>query len=205
MEKDWSGIAGYFDRRQEYIAGEETIYVIDRELAKLNKLGKVLELGCGNGKYTRQIINAAEHITATDLSGDMLTVAAEKLKDFKNLTLEPADCYKLEYTDETFDSVFMANLIHVVLKPELALKEARRVLRKNGKLIILSFTTDGMTPENIETMKKRYLKVFGAFPEKKSPMLLNDLVKLVKDSGFQVTEAGLVGADTKAMFLAADK
>ena len=205
IEKDWSGIAKDFNNLQDYIVGEESNFIITRKLAELRNIGRVLELGCGNGKYTRQIIHAADSITATDFSNDMLVSATDKLKDLTNLTIEQADCYKLEYADESFDTVFMANLIHVVLNPELALEEARRVLEKNGKLVILSFTTDGMAPEDIETMKERYLEVFGAFPDKKSPMLLSDLVKLVEAGGFQITIAELIGANTKAMFLMAGK
>lgn len=204
-EKDWSGMAKDFDKLQDYIVGEGTNYIIAKELAKLHKLKNVLELGCGNGKYTRQIINAVDHITATDFSEKMVIAATDKLKDLKNLTIEQADCYNLDYADESFDTVFMANLIHVVLEPELALNEARRVLKKNGRLIMVSFTSDGMSFEDLEIMKKRYIEVFGTFPEKKAPMLLKDLVKIVEKNNFQIGKADLVGNKTKAMYLIASK
>jgi ubiquinone/menaquinone biosynthesis C-methylase UbiE len=204
-EKNWSGMAKDFDKLQDYIVGKETNFIIAKELAKLHKLKKVLELGCGNGKYTRQIIHAVDHITATDFSEDMVVAATEKLKDLKSLTIEQADCYNLEYADESFDTVFMANLIHVVLKPELALSEARRVLKKNGRLIIVSFTSDGMSLENLEIMKERYLEVFGKFPEKNAPMKLNDLIKMVGENNFQIDKAELLSDKTKAMYLIANK
>jgi ubiquinone/menaquinone biosynthesis C-methylase UbiE len=204
-EKNWSGVANDFDKLQNYIVGKETNFVIAKELAKLHILGNVLELGCGNGKYTRQIIHSVDHITATDFSEDMVIAATEKLKDLTNLTIEQADCYNLEYADESFDTVFMANLIHVVLKPELALSEARRVLKKNGHLIIVSFTSDGMSLEDLEIMKKRYLEVFGKFPEKNAPMLLKNLIKLVEQNNFQTDKAELIGNNTRAMYLIANK
>jgi ubiquinone/menaquinone biosynthesis C-methylase UbiE len=205
LEKDWSGIVNDFDRRQDYIVGPETNFIIAKELAKLYNLGNILELGCGNGKYTRQIIHAADYITATDLSEDMVMVTKQRLADLNNLTIEQADCYKLNYADESFDTVFMANLIHVVLKPEVALAEVERVLKKNGRLVIVSFTSDGMSIKNIEIMKKRYQEVFGAFPAHKRPMFLSDLAKLVEENDFLISKAELIGNDTKAMFLTAIK
>ena len=202
-EKDWSKMAKNFDELQDYIVGEETSFIISKELAKLHRLGNVLELGCGNGKYTRQIIHASKNITATDFAPEMVDAAKEKLEDLENLHIEKADCYKLKYEDNSFDTVFMANLIHVVLEPEEALAEAKRVLKKDGKLILLSFTPDGMTLENIENMKRKYLEVFGSFPDKKVPMMLKDLVSMVEAKEMAVNKAELIGSDTKAMFVIA--
>ncbi|PIE45812.1 MAG: hypothetical protein CSA45_01535 [Gammaproteobacteria bacterium] len=44
--------------------------------------------------------------------------------------------------------MFMANVIHVVEYPDKALREAQRVLKMDGRLIIVSFTMDGMNVIN---------------------------------------------------------
>lgn len=204
-EKNWSGVANDFDARQNYIVGQGSIKIIEKELAKLDKLKDLLELGCGNGKYTCLLAKAADNIIATDLSEEMLGVAKAKLKDFTNVIVEQADCYKTRYDDEKFDTVFMANLIHVIMEPEKSILEARRILKSSGRLIILSYTTDGMTAENIDIMKRRYLEVFGSFPSQKTPMELLDLIKLVEENNFAVESSLLIGDKTKAMYLIARK
>jgi ubiquinone/menaquinone biosynthesis C-methylase UbiE len=204
-EKNWSGLASDFDKRQDYIVGQGSIQIIEKELGQLEKLGDLLELGCGNGQYTRLISPAANSIIATDVSEDMAKAAAVKLEDCSNVTIETADCYKTRFPNEAFDTVFMANLIHVVMKPETALAEAWRILKDAGRLVILSFTSDGMTAENIGIMKERYLEVFGDFPPKAAPMMLNDLSKLVKENKFRIQSASLIGDKTKAMYVIAQK
>lgn len=204
-EKNWSEFAKDFDELQRYVVGKNTMAMIETELGNLYKLGKLLELGCGNGKYTTFIAKAATNIIATDLSEDMLKTAKMRLKDFANIKLEQSDCYKTKYPEASFDTVFMANLIHVVLEPAKTLKETWRIIKNNGRIVILSFTVDGMKQCDIKIMKERYLESFGKFPAKTAPMMLDDLIEYVKDIGFTIQHASLIGDKTKAMFLIANK
>ncbi len=52
---------------------------------KLNhySFDKVLEIGCGTGKNTEWLIAKAQHITAVDLSGEMLAKAKAKIHSDK--------------------------------------------------------------------------------------------------------------------------
>lgn len=202
-EKDWSNIAGDFDERQDVLIGEATNKIIKKELCSLKRLGSMLELGCGNGKYTKFMAESADEIIATDVSEEMVSVSRNKLKSFKNIVVEYSDCYKTQYETHRFDTVFMGNLIHVILEPEKALSEAYRVLKKRGALILLSFTIDGMTPENINSLNEKYLDKFGAFPQVKGPMTLNSLSRLVEKNKFTIQKAELIGEDTKAMLVIA--
>lgn len=205
IEKDWSAVAEDFDKRQEYVIGDKTETVIEDHLASLSNLGKTIEFGCGNGKYTKYILAETDYMTATDVSPDMLEVVKNKFKGTNKVTFELADCYAANYERSSYDTVFMANLIHVVLEPARALKEAERLLRKGGRLILVSFTSDGMSPENLAGLKARYQEVFGAFPENKVPMCLQDLTKLVRACRFKIEHASLIGAGTKAMFVVASR
>ncbi len=204
-EKDWSKIAKDFDDRQDFIVGESTSRIIEKYLSEIKDLGQTLELGCGNGKYTKLIAKNADTILATDISDEMINVAKDKLKSFNNIKLECSDCYETKYNDSFFDSVFMGNLIHVILKPEKALSEAYRILKNNGRLILISFTTDGMTPENVSFLFERYLEKFGSPPKISTPMTLKSLKEMVEKCNFVVQRAELIGDDTKAMFVIASK
>ena len=79
------------------------------------------------------------------------------------------------------------------------------MLKKNGRLIIVSFSPDGMSLENLEVMKECYREVFGKFSEKNAPMKLNDLIKMVGKNNFQIDKTKLIGDKTKAMYLIANK
>jgi len=141
----WEKFADSFEEKNNYVAGLENIKLVKNSLSSLSNLGEVLELGCGNGTYTKCFVNSSTHITATDISEDMLSVTRKIFKNTENITIEQADCFNLKYSDNSFDTVFMANLIHIVPDPEALLSECFRVLKNGGKLVVVSFTLHGMT------------------------------------------------------------
>ncbi|MDP8100773.1 class I SAM-dependent methyltransferase [Phocoenobacter atlanticus] len=206
MEKDWSPIAKKFDKFQHYIAGEETISQIIAKLSQLKELGNVVEFGCGTGHYTKMLATNCNTILATDISEQMIEIAKTNLIEFDNISVQQTNCYSTNLAESSYDTVFMANLIHVVSQPEKALAEAYRLLKPNGKLIIVSYTTDGMTYINILKMIYRYLKVFGKPPKGGTKFGLNTLIDFVNTHRFNVDEAKLLGdKQSKAMFVIAKK
>ncbi len=204
MEKDWSNLAENFDALQRYITGEETDKQIKQALSQLGALGKVLELGCGNGNYTKVLSSNSQSILATDISASMVEVAKRQLADFANITVQTADCYATGLPAKHYDTVFMANVIHIIKYPDKALQEAQRVLKKDGKLIIVSFTMDGMRFIDKIKMIYRFLRAFGKPAREGTPFKLKTLTDFVKRQGFQVETARLIGdRQSKAMFIVA--
>ncbi len=206
MEKEWSKIAQNFDELQRYVVGEEIDKIIKDELSKLKNLGNVLEFGCGNGNYTKAISSASENILATDISSEMIEVASKKLENYKNIKTQVLDCYKTEFEDKSYDTIFMANLIHVVQDPKKVIDESYRLLKDNGKLIIISFTPDGMTVKNKMKMIAKYLKVFGKPPKGRTSFTLENLTEFVANNNFEIKTAELLGKEqSKAIFIIAHK
>ncbi len=97
-----------------------------------DNLGKLIELGCGTGYFTKTLANKSGNIISTDISEEMLSIAPEKLKGFE---FQVMDCQDLKFDEGTFDTVFMG-LILLFTDPEKALKESKGVLRHGGLLII---------------------------------------------------------------------
>ena len=124
------------EERTNYVVGKNDIEVIKTFLTEQKTLGKTLELGCGNGTYSEILIREAEYLTVTDFSDEMVAVSKKRLKGIGNISVEKANCFSLSYPDSSFDTVFMANLLHVIPEPEKAVAEGKRVLNKNGRLIL---------------------------------------------------------------------
>jgi ubiquinone/menaquinone biosynthesis C-methylase UbiE len=204
-EKNWATFAENFDRLQAYVVGQKTLSLLNEKIETLHGLGDLIEFGCGSGIYTDSLSKVADHVTATDVADDMLQIARQKLEPHSNIRLEQRDCYDSTYPHSSFDTVFMANLIHVVHDPAKALNEAHRILKERGKLVVLSFTADGMTWFNRIGLIYRYLKTFGAPPHKGTPFMLASLTDFVNTHGFSVQDADLIGHNTKAIFLVATK
>lgn len=201
MEKNWSGLSKDFDERQKYVAGEDVVRLISERIQRLKDLGRVLELGCGNGFYTQFLEESASQVLATDISNDMVAAARNKLAGFPNIRVESADAYETGYIDCSFDTIFMANLIHVVEHPDKLLAESKRILKKQGRLIISSFTTYRMGDKEIEEMFKRYLRAFGQPPRAGRSYTLDSLQELLVSFGFKTEEAVLIEERTTSIFM----
>lgn len=201
-EKYWSKFANTFDEDQRYIVGgavqQQTI--VER-LAGERDLGELIELGCGAGFYTKFLAANASHVTATDLSDEMLAVARTQLKDLQNVTVAKADCEKTDFPDGKFGSVFMANLVHVIENPSTTLQEAYRILKDGGLLLIVDFTTYGMKWFEKMKMGMRFLRKFGRPPGYSRNLSPDELRSLVEGAGFKVEEVQLIGNRTKAIYL----
>jgi len=99
--------------------------------------GEVLEIGVGTGKNLRYYPAGAE-VTAIDISPRMLARAqrrAHKLGSAVHLMV--ADAQVLPFADASFDTVVSTYVFCSVPDPLLGLREARRVLRPGGRLLMI--------------------------------------------------------------------
>lgn len=207
MEKEtyWSKYAGELEEKTNHIVGEDNIRIIQESLSTEKDMGKTLELGCGNGTYSAVLEKSADHLTATDFSDVMVEITKKRFAEKENVTVEKANCFELDYPENSFDTVFMANLLHVIPAPEKSLQEASRVLKKGGRFIIISYTSEGMTEKHTEAMRTRYLAMFGTPSPHASLLTVQKARNLVEASGFTIDQANLVGDTSKAIFISAVK
>lgn len=133
----WDRNAGRYDRfMRKDRAAYETMYGLIRPVVK----GKtVLELATGTGLISKNIVNAAAHIEASDTSAEMIREAKRRNHSAK-LHFSVQDMFCLPYADESFEVVIVSNALHSVPQPEKALAEIHRVLRDDGVLIAPTFT-----------------------------------------------------------------
>ena len=143
-ETYWSKYTSEFEERQSRVVGNEILYLMKKELLKEKNLHHVLELGCGTGLFTESLQKISIKVVATDFSDEMVAFARQKRGEIKNVEFRKADALNLEFNDESFDTVVMANLIHVIGNAERVIQESKRVLKNGGQLIITSFAINEM-------------------------------------------------------------
>lgn len=204
-DNKWEQFARTFEDSNNYVVGIKDIQTVKSELRLLSDTGNVLELGCGNGTYTECFIESASRIVATDISEEMILVTRDRFESQETVQVEKADCFNLQYQDSSFDTVFMANLLHVIPTPEVALSECFRVLKSGGKLIVVSFTLHGMSFFNKIMLKYRYMRKYGV--KSSSAIIITPQLaeKMTKSLGFQAITTELLGSNVKAVFLTAKK
>lgn len=98
----------------------------------------VLELACGSGQLSFSLSKRTKSWLATDFSEQMI-LEARKRGEYESLTFAIADATALSFADEIFDAVVIANALHIMPKPDQAIKEIYRVLKPNGILFAPTF------------------------------------------------------------------
>lgn len=98
---------------------------------------RILDAGCGTGRLfhlIRQIISTATPFYALDYAFLMTREAAQK--DVQPICPICGDVQRLPFKDNQFDFILAFGLFPHIQEPNLALREFRRVLKKNGKLVV---------------------------------------------------------------------
>jgi len=204
-EHYWSRFSRDYDARQERVAGADLLAEISGELNALFNLGDVVELGCGTGYFTQAIAKNAKSVVATDLSEEQLSTAATRFENRSNVRFEKQDCTRTTLDSGAYDTVVAINVLHVIEHPEDAIAESLRLLKAGGRLVAISFTTDGMTPWEKAKMGFRFLQAWGKPPKYTHVLSLRSLGAFFEAAGFSTEEMRIVGNRTKAIFGTARK
>jgi len=120
--------------------------------------GKLLDIGTGSGKLV-QILNNEKGVTCigVDTNEDMLNQAEIKLKE-TSVSLQKIEVNKkLPFKYNSFNYVTICSVLFHLKKEEInfMLKDAQRLLKNDGKIIVLTPTGKG----NILTLTKHYLSL----------------------------------------------
>ncbi len=100
----------------------------------------VADIGCGEGDLTLLLARFAKRVTSVDLSAQMLRVVQERSAEAgvtRRVAVETGDLEKLPMKVNSQDAVFLSQVLHHAARPAKALKEAARVLRPGGQMILL--------------------------------------------------------------------
>jgi len=114
----------------------------------------VLEVGCGDGRSIKDIIDITQNITAIDHDQKAVNDAIDNFKEYPNIKIILGDARELLFKDKNFDFVLclttFANFGDNKFK---ALGEMKRVLKNRGKIIISVFSEDAFE-ERMKVYKK---------------------------------------------------
>lgn len=99
--------------------------------------GRILEVGVGTGRNIPYYPQEA-NVVAIDISVKMLLRAAEKAGDLsKAISFVVADVEDLPFKNDSFDAVVATGVFCCVPDMVKGFKEVKRVLKKEGKIILL--------------------------------------------------------------------
>lgn len=97
---------------------------------------KVLLIGAGTG-LDLEFIPRNASVTATDITPAMIARVTKRNELLRlNLTASVMDGQQLEFSDKSFDKIVLHLIVAVIPNPVACLKEAERVLRDNGRIVV---------------------------------------------------------------------
>ncbi len=108
----------------------------------------VMDFGCGPGYYTIELARKTKSVMAVDLSSEMLKKAQTKAEKsaIKNIKFVQSDGKSLQVEDGTVDMIFLVTVFHEVGDKQVVLREFGRVLKAEGKLVIVEVVRKGVLP-----------------------------------------------------------
>jgi ubiquinone/menaquinone biosynthesis C-methylase UbiE len=117
------------------------------------KIGTVVDLGTGTGRVLELLATQASHLHGIDSSRDMLAIARANMEqqNLRHAQLRQADIFALPMADEMADVVTIHQVLHFLDDPQKALIEARRILKADGKLLIVDFA-----PHDMEELRENH-------------------------------------------------
>jgi ubiquinone/menaquinone biosynthesis C-methylase UbiE len=104
-----------------------------------------LDAGCGGGRNTIAMAGlGAEKSYGIDLGENGIRDAKNRAQNLPNTDFRVASIMDIPFEDEKFDMVWCAGVLMIVDDEDIALNELTRVLKKDGKLYLLVYATDGL-------------------------------------------------------------
>jgi len=134
----WGNVASWYD---ETLSKEDTFQskVILPNLLRIlppEKGKRIIDIACGQGFFSKIYAEGGGEVLGVDISSELIKIAQKN--ESEKLRFKVANAQKISgVKDESFDSALIILALQNIKDMPEAVKEASRVLVKNGKLVIV--------------------------------------------------------------------
>ena len=133
--------AAEWDRIRKLHVADEAVEDAIRTALSDKPFRSLLDLGTGTGRMLEMFGPDIERGLGLDLSLDMLLLARDRLEraGLRNCSVRQGDIYDLPLANGSFDVVILHQVLHFLDDGARAIREAARVLRPGGRLLVVDF------------------------------------------------------------------
>lgn len=132
----------YANKSEAYLHSQ--VHAQGAEFAKMQALiqqhqfKSVLDLGCGGGHVTYQVAPWVDHVTAYDITPEMVNLVVQQAqkKGLHHVIGQVGAAESLNFSNETFDCVISRYSAHHWQSIRQAMHEIHRVLKPQGKVVM---------------------------------------------------------------------
>ncbi|MGL5439937.1 MAG: class I SAM-dependent DNA methyltransferase [Filifactoraceae bacterium] len=144
----YSVLSKIYDELMEKVDYKDwAMFIHERlELSEAKPMHHILELGCGTGNVTKELLKLGYEVVGVDISQEMLEVAEEKLEKYGDkIILINQDICELEFDVYEIDSVVCCNDTFNYILDEVKIKGLLEYLyprMKNGGVLIFDISSE---------------------------------------------------------------
>jgi ubiquinone/menaquinone biosynthesis C-methylase UbiE/biotin operon repressor len=148
----------------------------------------IADLGSGDGGFALVLAQSAVKVIAVDSSEKMLDVARERALQAtaSNVEFRLGEMEEVPIDDASVDLVFFSQSLHHAAHPERAVREAARILRSGGRVVILD-----LAKHRFEEARELYADEWLGFSEA-------EIESMLAAAGFTNVRASVVDKDPDA-------
>jgi len=145
--------AAEWDRIRKLHAADSAVEDAIKTALADKPIRALLDLGTGTGRMLELFANEIQRGLGLDLSLDMLALARTRLDraGLKHCSVRHGDIYDLALARDSFDVVIIHQVLHFLDDSGRAIREAARVLRPGGRLLVVDFA-----PHDLEFLREEH-------------------------------------------------
>ena len=193
--------AAEWDRIRRLHAADAAVEAEIQQALADRPFRSLLDLGTGTGRMLELLGPGLERGFGIDLSLDMLALARARLDraGLRHCSVRHGDIYDLALPRDSFDVVIVHQVLHYLDDGARALREAARVLRPQGRLLVIDFA-----PHELEFLRDEHAHRRLGFAEETVSQWLEQAGLDVISHRSVPPEAGSDGEIAVSLWLARD-
>jgi len=147
----------------------------------------IADLGAGEGTFSLLLAQRAEKVIAVDNSEKMVEYGTRIASEngYDNLEYRHGDIESPPIEDTSVDLTFFSQALHHASKPAFAVREAYRITRPGGRIVVLD-----LLRHNFEDARELYADVWLGFSE-------IELHGMLKEAGYEGIEVAVVDRESE--------
>lgn len=150
----WAEIASIYDRTRAFGGdAEEQVPRLTARVLRDRGATRVLDLGCGTGRFALRFAEEGLRVVAADRSAEMLAHLTAKRRDAR-LPVVRCDACRPPFRDGSFDAMFTSHVLHLVPSVEDLADALRPVLRSCAVLVDADTTHVGDEPATTAVVER---------------------------------------------------